>query len=122
MIIFSLAVCTWQHKKITCQNSSKRSKFRKKLHHCKSKFCLINLFCLVNYFIYQIYCVAVVTKFSEFSFLCEVDSLTSAMDDNGSTDEDVKESPCSPKMGGKKFKLNDGSSQDSFKEAGKCLV
>lgn len=41
------------------------------------------------------------------------------MEDNGSSDDDVKDSPLSPKMGGKKFKLNDGSSQDSFKEAGK---
>lgn len=43
------------------------------------------------------------------------------MDDNSSSDDEVKDSPVSPKMGGKKFKLNDGSSQDSFKEAGKFL-
>lgn len=43
------------------------------------------------------------------------------MEDNSSSDDEVKDSPLSPKMGGKKFKLNDGSSQDSLKEAGKCL-
>ncbi|KAL0831609.1 hypothetical protein ABMA28_002387 [Loxostege sticticalis] len=39
------------------------------------------------------------------------------MEDNSSSDDEVKDSPLSPKMGGKKFKLNDGSSQDSLKEA-----
>ncbi|XP_063377846.1 DDB1- and CUL4-associated factor 8 [Cydia fagiglandana] len=35
------------------------------------------------------------------------------MDDNSLSDDEVKESPLSPVMGGKKLKLNDGSSQDS---------
>lgn len=38
------------------------------------------------------------------------------MEDNSSSDDDIHESPTSPKSGGKKLKLNDGSSQDSFKE------
>ncbi|XP_012548661.1 DDB1- and CUL4-associated factor 8 [Bombyx mori] len=38
------------------------------------------------------------------------------MDDNNSSDDEFRESPASPKSGGKKLKLNDGSSQDSFKE------
>ncbi|CAH0406790.1 unnamed protein product [Chilo suppressalis] len=38
------------------------------------------------------------------------------MEDNTSSDDDVKDSPLSPKLGGKKFKLNDGSSQDSLTE------
>lgn len=40
------------------------------------------------------------------------------MDDNNSSDDEFRESPASPKSGGKKLKLNDGSSQDSFKETG----
>lgn len=40
------------------------------------------------------------------------------MEDNSSSDDEVKDSPLSPKMGGKKLKLNDGSSQDSLKETG----
>ncbi|KAI8422807.1 hypothetical protein MSG28_006552 [Choristoneura fumiferana] len=35
------------------------------------------------------------------------------MDDNSSSDDEVKEFPLSPIMGGKKLKLNDGSSQES---------
>ncbi|XP_037298100.1 DDB1- and CUL4-associated factor 8 [Manduca sexta] len=38
------------------------------------------------------------------------------MDDNSTSDDEIKESPSSPKSGGKKVKLNDGSSQDSLKE------
>ncbi|KAJ0175839.1 hypothetical protein K1T71_008998 [Dendrolimus kikuchii] len=38
------------------------------------------------------------------------------MEDNSSSDDDIQDSPTSPKSGGKKLKLNDGSSQDSFKE------
>ncbi|XP_026314772.1 DDB1- and CUL4-associated factor 8 [Hyposmocoma kahamanoa] len=38
------------------------------------------------------------------------------MEDNSSSDDEIKDSPLSPKLGGKKLKLNDGSSQDSLKE------
>lgn len=38
------------------------------------------------------------------------------MEDNSSSDDEIKDSTTSPKSGGKKLKLNDGSSQDSFKE------
>ncbi|XP_072938613.1 DDB1- and CUL4-associated factor 8 [Epargyreus clarus] len=38
------------------------------------------------------------------------------MEDNSLSDDEIKDSPVSPKMGVKKLKLNDGSSQDSFKE------
>ncbi|XP_026733216.1 DDB1- and CUL4-associated factor 8 [Trichoplusia ni] len=38
------------------------------------------------------------------------------MEDNSSSDDEIPYSPTSPKFGGKKLKLNDGSSQDSFKE------
>lgn len=41
------------------------------------------------------------------------------MEDNSSSDDEIPYSPTSPQFGGKKLKLNDGSSQDSFKEAGK---
>lgn len=41
------------------------------------------------------------------------------MEDNSSSDDEIPYSPTSPKFGGKKLKLNDGSSQDSFKETGK---
>lgn len=40
------------------------------------------------------------------------------MDDNSSSDDEVKEFPLSPVMGGKKLKLNDGSSQESSNESG----
>lgn len=42
-------------------------------------------------------------------------------DDNSFTDGEPKDStePLSPKMGGKKLKLNDGSSQESSQEKGK---
>lgn len=43
------------------------------------------------------------------------------MEDNSSSDDEIKDSPTSPKSGGKKLKLNDGSSQDSFQETGKTL-
>ncbi|XP_075974110.1 DDB1- and CUL4-associated factor 8 [Anticarsia gemmatalis] len=38
------------------------------------------------------------------------------MEDNPSTDDEIKDSPTSPKSGGKKLKLNDGSSQDSLQD------
>ncbi|XP_032515011.1 DDB1- and CUL4-associated factor 8 [Danaus plexippus] len=38
------------------------------------------------------------------------------MQDNSSNDDETKDSPLSPKLGGKKLKLNDGSSQDSNNE------
>ncbi|XP_047506935.1 DDB1- and CUL4-associated factor 8 [Pieris napi] len=38
------------------------------------------------------------------------------MDDNLPSDDEMKDSPMSPKLGGKKLKLNDGSSQDSLNE------
>ncbi|CAG4949474.1 unnamed protein product [Colias eurytheme] len=38
------------------------------------------------------------------------------MEDNSPSDEEIKDSPVSPKQGGKKLKLNDGSSQDSLNE------
>lgn len=40
------------------------------------------------------------------------------MQDNSSNDDETKDSPLSPKLGGKKLKLNDGSSQDSNNETG----
>ncbi|XP_064292516.1 DDB1- and CUL4-associated factor 8 isoform X2 [Plodia interpunctella] len=40
------------------------------------------------------------------------------MEDNPSSDDEVNKSPISPKMGGKKLKLNDGSSQESLKDSG----
>lgn len=43
------------------------------------------------------------------------------MEDNSSSDDEIKDAPnlsLSPKLGGKKLKLNDGSSQDSLKETG----
>lgn len=40
------------------------------------------------------------------------------MEDNSPSDEELKDSPLSPKLGGKKLKLNDGSSQDSLDEGG----
>ncbi|KAM3963639.1 LOW QUALITY PROTEIN: DDB1- and CUL4-associated factor 8 [Aphomia sociella] len=43
------------------------------------------------------------------------------MDDNPSSDDEVQESPLSPKLGGKKLKLNDGSSQDSIKDAASTI-
>lgn len=43
------------------------------------------------------------------------------MEENSSSDDETK-MPASPKLGGKKVKLNDGSSQDSFKEPGKCVL
>ncbi|CAH2077076.1 unnamed protein product, partial [Iphiclides podalirius] len=39
------------------------------------------------------------------------------MEDNSSSDDEVNDSPLSPKLGGKKLKLNDGSSHDSIKDA-----
>ncbi|CAK1600604.1 unnamed protein product [Parnassius mnemosyne] len=39
------------------------------------------------------------------------------MEDNSSSDDEVNDSLTSPKLGGKKLKLNDGSSQDSIKDA-----
>lgn len=44
------------------------------------------------------------------------------MEDNSSSDDEIKDSPLSPKLGGKKLKLNDGSSQDSLKETGKVFL
>lgn len=41
------------------------------------------------------------------------------MEDNLPSDDEVKDSPMSPKLGNKKLKLNDGSSQDSLIEGGK---
>lgn len=41
------------------------------------------------------------------------------MDDNLPSDDEITDSPMSPKLGGKKLKLNDGSSQDSLNEEGK---
>lgn len=38
------------------------------------------------------------------------------MEDNSCSDDEIKDSPSSPKLGSKKLKLNDGSSQDSVKE------
>ncbi|XP_034827389.1 DDB1- and CUL4-associated factor 8 [Maniola hyperantus] len=38
------------------------------------------------------------------------------MEDNSCSDDEIKDSPSSPKLGSKKLKLNDGSSQDSAKE------
>lgn len=38
------------------------------------------------------------------------------MEDNSCSDDEIKISPSSPKLGTKKLKLNDGSSQDSIKE------
>lgn len=43
------------------------------------------------------------------------------MEDQTSNDDEILKSPFSPKLGGKKLKLNDGSSQDSLKENGKSL-
>ncbi|XP_068632951.1 DDB1- and CUL4-associated factor 8 isoform X2 [Battus philenor] len=40
------------------------------------------------------------------------------MEDNSSTDDEVNDSPLSPKLGGKKLKLNDGSSHDSVNGEG----
>lgn len=44
------------------------------------------------------------------------------MEDNSSSDDEIKDSPLSPKLGGKKLKLNDGSSQDSLKETGTAFL
>lgn len=44
------------------------------------------------------------------------------MEDNSSSDDEVNDSPLSPKLGGKKLKLNDGSSHDSIKDAGNNAV
>ncbi|CAK1540764.1 unnamed protein product [Leptosia nina] len=38
------------------------------------------------------------------------------MEDNSQSDEEIKDEPMSPKLCGKKLKLNDGSSQDSLNE------
>lgn len=40
------------------------------------------------------------------------------MEDNSSSDDEIQDSPASPKLSGKKLKLNDGSSQDSLQETG----
>lgn len=40
------------------------------------------------------------------------------MEDNSSDDE-IREGVLSPKLGGKKLKMNDGSSQESVRDAGK---
>lgn len=44
-----------------------------------------------------------------------------ALEDTSSSDDEIEVpySPSSPQFGGKKLKLNDGSSQDSFRAAGK---
>lgn len=44
------------------------------------------------------------------------------MDDNSSGYEEIQDSCTSHKSGGKKLKLNDGSSQDSIKDTGKCSL
>lgn len=43
------------------------------------------------------------------------------MEDN-SSDDDIRENNVSPRMGGKKLKLNDGSSQESIKEPGNKII
>lgn len=44
------------------------------------------------------------------------------MEENFSSEDDIKDPTLSPKKGGKKLKLNDGSSQDSLTEAGKFYL
>lgn len=44
------------------------------------------------------------------------------MEDNSSSDDEVNESTTSRKMSGKKLKLNDGSSQNSTKDAGIIII
>lgn len=44
------------------------------------------------------------------------------MEENFSSEDEIKDSTLSPKKGGKKLKLNDGSSQDSLTETGKYVL